>query len=58
MEWKWVNEVWEGTRIDGRVYIKIHPIVNQRNSLDNPSVCKLPVNGIRYSNLNTLLTSL
>lgn len=58
LEWKWVNEVWEGTRIDGRVYIKIHPIVNQRNSIDNPSVCKLPVNGIRYSNLNSKNISL
>ncbi len=58
LEWKWVNEVWEGTRIDGRIYIKIHPIVNQRNSLDNMSTCKLPINGIRYSNVNTSNISL
>jgi len=56
--WKWVNEVWEGTRIDGRMYIKIHPIVNQRNSLDNNSKCKLPINGIRYSNINSSNISL
>ena len=58
VEWKWVNEVWEGTRIDGRMYVKIHPIVNQRNSLDNSSTCKLPINGIRYSNVNTSNISL
>tara|TARA_A100001201_G_scaffold22882_3_gene25810 strand:+ start:1295 stop:3592 length:2298 start_codon:yes stop_codon:yes gene_type:complete len=58
LEWKWVNEVWEGTRIDGRMYIKTHPIVNQRNSLDNHSTCKLPINGIRYSNVNTSNISL
>ena len=58
VEWKWVNEVWEGTRIDGRMYIKIHPLVNQRHSLDNPSTCKLPINGIRYSNVNTSNISL
>ena len=56
--WKWVNEVWEGTRIDGRMYVKIHPVVNQRNSLDNMSTCKLPINGIRYSNLNASNISL
>ena len=58
LQWKWVNEVWEGTRIDGRIYIKIHPIVNQRNSLDNSSTCKLPINGIRYSNINSSNISL
>ena len=58
LEWKWVNEVWEGTRVDGRIYLKIHPLVNQRNSLDNLSTCKLPINGIRYSNLNASNISL
>jgi hypothetical protein len=58
LEWKWVNEVWEGTRIDGRMYIKIHPVINQRNSLDNHSTCKLPLNGIRYSNINSKNISL
>ena len=58
LNWKWVNEVWEGTRIDGRMYVKIHPIVNQRNSIDNNSTCKLPINGIRYSNVNTSNISL
>ena len=58
LNWKWVNEVWEGTRIDGRMYVKIHPLVNQRNDLDNLSTCKLPINGIRYSNVNTSNISL
>ena len=58
LDWKWVNEVWEGTRIDGRIYTKIHPIVNQRMSLDNPSKCKLPINGRRYSDINTKNISL
>ena len=37
VEYKWVNEVWKGTRIDGRYFIDINPIPNQRLSLDNPS---------------------
>ena len=49
----WANEVWEGTRIDGRMYVNISPIANQRVSLNNPSKCKLPINGRRYSDVNS-----
>ena len=48
----WVNEVWEGTRIDGRFYININPIANQRISIDNEATCKLPINGRKYSDIN------
>ena len=58
MEWEWVNEVWEGTRIDGLYYIKMRPYVNQRSSLDNPSICKLPINGRKYSDINSQNVSL
>lgn len=51
--WEWVNEVWEGTKIDGRFFVNMTPIANQRTSLDNPSVCKLPVNGRKYSDVNS-----
>lgn len=58
MEWEWVNEVWEGTRVDGLYYIKMRPCPNQRNSLDNPSICKLPINGRKYSDINSQNVSL
>jgi hypothetical protein len=58
MEWEWVNEVWEGTRIDRRFFINIRPYKNQRNSLDNPSRCKLPINGRKYSDINSQSISL
>ena len=58
IEWLWVNEVWEGTRIDGRFYINVRPIPNQRQSIDNNSTCKLPINGRRYSDVNTKNISL
>ena len=58
LKWVWVNEVWEGTRIDGRFYININPIPNQRISLDNPSKCKLPINGRKYSDINSKNISL
>ena len=53
IRYEWVNEVWEGTRIDGRFFININPLSNQRTSLDNPSRCKLPVNGRKYSDVNS-----
>ena len=53
VRYEWVNEVWEGTRIDGKVFVNINPIMNQRTSLDNPSVCKIPINGRRYSDINS-----
>ena len=53
VNFEWVNEVWEGTRIDGRFYVNVNPIPNQRTSMDNPSLCKLPINGRKYSYVNS-----
>jgi hypothetical protein len=53
IEWEWINEIWEGTRLDGRFYVNMNPLSNQRSSLDNPSLCKLPVNGRKYSDVNS-----
>jgi 6-pyruvoyl-tetrahydropterin synthase len=58
LEWVWVNEVWKGTRIDGDIYLDINPLEVQRGSIDNPSKCKLPVNGRAYSNRNSTNISL
>ena len=52
IKYEWINEVWEGTKIDGRFFVNINPISNQRTSLDNPSKCKLPINGRKYSDTN------
>ncbi len=58
VDWQWINEVWEGTRIDGNIFIRMEPLANQRTSLDNPSKCKLPINGRKYSDLNSKNISL
>jgi len=50
LEWFWVNEVWEGYRIDGDIFIGIEPVEAQRNAMSNISQCKLPYNGRAYSN--------
>ena len=58
LDWEWVNEVWQGFRIDGDIYMDIRPIDYQRTSIDNPSKCKLPVNGRAYSERNSKNISL
>ena len=49
----WINEVWRGTRIDTNIYVNIEPIAIQRRDKDNPSKCKLPINGRIYSDRNS-----
>ena len=50
IEYFWVNQVWEGYRIDGDIYVNIRPHQVQRNEMSNLSICKLPYNGRIYSN--------
>ena len=57
LEWSWVNEVWQGYRIDGDIFVDIRPHDVPRASIDNPSKVKLPVNGRAYSNRNSENTS-
>jgi len=53
VEYEWVPEVYQGTRIGDRIFCKLGPVPNQRRSLNNPSLCKLPINGIKYSEINS-----
>lgn len=53
VDWKWINETWEGHRIDGDIYVRCQPVETERRNLDNPSICKLPINGRKYSDMNS-----
>jgi len=53
VEWYWVNEVWEGYRISSSIYVGIGIVPNQRNTINNLSVCKLPYNGKRFSDTHS-----
>jgi len=53
VEYEWVPEVYQGTRIGSTIFCKVGPVENQRRSLNNPSLCKLPINGIKYSEINS-----
>lgn len=46
IEWKWINEVWEGTKIGSDIFVNVRPLPNQSKSLDNPSKSKLPYIGV------------
>lgn len=58
IEWIWVNEAWEGWRINDDLYLGIQPIIAQRNELNNFSECKLSVNGRRFSDTESANISL
>lgn len=58
LEWHWINEVWEGHRIDGDIFVRMRPYPDQRWNTDNPSKCKIPINGRRYSDMNSGSTSM
>jgi hypothetical protein len=49
VEWMWINETWEGWRLQDDTFLGIGPSISQRNELNNLSECKLSVNGRNFS---------
>lgn len=58
IDWDWISEVWEGTKIGEGIYVKIQPKKVQYRSMDNPSICKLGFIGTTYNSRNSESTSL
>ncbi len=58
VEWFWVNEPWEGTKIGFDMYLEIKPKVNQRRKLDNPYYTRLGYSGLIYNSTNSISVSL
>jgi hypothetical protein len=58
IEWEWHNQPWQAIRIHDDIDIDIRPVEEYPGSPDNPSKIKLPVNGRRYSNINSSNISL
>lgn len=52
IEWEWVPEIWEGTKIDNDIYVDIRPIPHQEIDPDNPYYQPLPYHGVVYNNMN------
>lgn len=49
IEWLWINEYWEGTRIGKDLYVKIQPRPIQFRSINNLSQCKSGYVGTVYN---------
>lgn len=58
VEWRWINQVFEGYKVNDEDYIGIQMIPNLRGSFENPSECKLPYNGLCFANRNSESISL
>ena len=58
IEWYWVDQVWEGYRIADDYYVKIRPIPFQRGTYNNPSDCKLLINGRTYQSRHYYVKSI
>ena len=53
VEWRWVNELYEGWRIGMDIYVKWGPAQVPRTELNNHSACKLNYNGRKYSDTHS-----
>jgi len=58
IEYMWVNEYWEGTKIGENTYINIRPKGQQFRRMDNLSVCKSGYVGTVYNANNSQSVSL
>ncbi len=57
IDYFWINEVWEGTKIGQNIYVKIQPKANQNRSMNKLFNCKLGYTGGVYNSRNSRPTS-
>ena len=58
IEWMWISEYWEGTKLGGDIYLNIRPKKQQFRRMDNLSVCKSGYVGTIYNANNSQSVSL
>ena len=55
INWEWINQTWEVTRIGQDVFIEAKPRIQQYRTIDNPQKTRLPYTGVsnmKYSVVN------
>jgi hypothetical protein len=52
VEWIWITEWYEGTKIGADIYVKMQPLGIKMQHADNPSMCKPGIVGVS-SNVNS-----
>lgn len=58
IEWMWINEYWEGTKLGEDIYINIRPRKQQFRKMDNISHCRSGYVGTIYNANNSQSVSL
>lgn len=58
VEWKWINEVWEGVRVEADELLFARPVPGQRYDFWNPTKADLPYIGREMNSTGTENTSL
>jgi hypothetical protein len=58
VEWKWINEYRECTKIGNDIYVQMQPCRVQRRNMTNLSECKSPYVGTIYNATNAKAVSL
>jgi len=49
VDWRWINEWWQGYRIGPDMYKRIEPLPRIGTKMSNPSICSSPYCGTVYS---------
>jgi len=57
IDWTWIPEVWQGTKVESDLYLNISALEYQGRSMDNPRKVQLPYIGKVHNTTNTLPTS-
>ena len=58
LQWYWISEYWEGTKIGEDIYVNVQPKKNQRRDMTNPSDVKSGYVGYIYNERNSESISL
>tara|TARA_R110000787_G_scaffold72345_2_gene161368 strand:+ start:8274 stop:10670 length:2397 start_codon:yes stop_codon:yes gene_type:complete len=58
LEWNWVPQIWEGTRIENDIYVNVRPLPWQKVNLGDPHYAPLPIFGAPYNTRNAPIVSL
>jgi hypothetical protein len=58
LQWEWVPQIWQGTRIEDNIYVNINPLYGYSVSVHNPKEQKLPIIGVAYNNVNAPIVSI
>ncbi len=58
VEWQYINELWEGTKINDSIYVDVRRCPYQILNLDQPEYCPLPIDGCTYNDTSAKPTSM